>query len=93
MKNQIINKENLDEAMKPFDLEKAKSGAPVVQCCGLPARIVDFTMKNTEYPLAVIYTDDEMVEHVGEFSADGKYYNVRIEDDRDLVMAPVKCAL
>ena len=77
-------------APKPFDLAAAKAGAPVVQRCGLPARIVDFTMMNKDYPLAVIYTDDEMVEHASEFSADGKYYNVRIEDPRDLMMATVK---
>ena len=76
--------------MKPFDLEKAKAGAPVVQRCGRPARIVDFAVKNEVYPLAVIYTDDMGREHLTEFSVEGKYYDNQNDDYRDLMMAPVK---
>lgn len=77
-------------APKPFDLAAAKAGAPVVQRCGRPARIVDFALKNEDYPLAVIYTDDMGIEHVTEFSVEGKYYPHTSEDYRDLMMAPVK---
>lgn len=76
--------------MKPFDLEAAKAGAPVVQRCGHPARIVDCNLKNEEYPLAVIYTDDMGVEHLTEYSVEGKYYKHPSDDCRDLLMAPVK---
>ena len=76
--------------MKPFDLEAAKAGAPVIQRCGRPARIVDFNLKNGEYPLAVVYTDGYNDEHVTEFSTRGEYYRGTTEDERDLMMAPVK---
>ena len=76
--------------MKPFDLEKAKAGAPVVQRCGRPARIIDFALKNEDYPLAVVYTDADGDEHVTEFSVEGNYYDAQSEDHRDLLMAPVK---
>ena len=76
--------------MKPFDLEAAKAGAPVIQRCGSPARIVDFNLKNEDYPLAVVYTDEHNDEHVIEFSVEGKYYDPTREDYRDLMMAPVK---
>ena len=76
--------------MKPFDLEKAKAGAQVVQRCGRRARIVDFALKNEAYPLVVIYTDDMGREHLTEFSVEGKYYGDQSDDYRDLFMAPVK---
>ena len=76
--------------MKPFDLEKAKAGAQVVQRCGRRARIVDFALKNEAYPLVVIYTDDMGREHLTEFSVEGKYYGDQNDDYRDLFMAPVK---
>ena len=76
--------------MKPFDLEAAKAGAPVVQRCGHPARIVDFALKNEAYPLVVIYTDDMGREHLTEFSVEGKYYGDQSDDYRDLMMASVK---
>ena len=76
--------------MKPFDLEKAKAGAPVVQRCGRPARIIDFALKNKDYPLAVVYTDADGDEHVTEFSVEGNYYDAQSEDHRDLLMATVK---
>ena len=76
--------------MNPFDLEAAKAGAPVIQRCGRPARIVDFALQNEGYPLAVIYADEDGVEHVIEFSVQGKYYDHTREDYHDLMMAPVK---
>ena len=76
--------------MNPFDLEAAKAGAPVIQRCGRPARIVDFALQNEGYPLAVIYADEDGVEHVIDFSVQGKYYDYSREDYRDLMMAPVK---
>ena len=79
-----------EKPMKPFDLEKAKAGAPVVQRCGRHARIVDFALKNEAYPLAVIYTDDMGREHLTEFSIEGKYYGDQSDTYRDLMMAPVK---
>ena len=76
--------------MKPFDLERAKTGSPVIQRCGRPARIVDFALQNEDYPLAVIYADEDGDEHVTEFSVEGKYYGDQSDDYRDLMMAPVK---
>lgn len=76
--------------MKPFDLEAAKAWAPVIQRCGRPARILDFALKNEDYPLAVVYTDEHNDEHVTEFSVEGKYYDHTSKDYRDLMMAPVK---
>ena len=76
--------------MKPFDLEKAKAGEPVIQRCGRPARIVDFALKNEDYLLAVVFTDEHNKEQVTEFTVEGKFYVHTNEDYRDLMMAPVK---
>lgn len=35
----------------PFDIEKAKNGAKVVTRYGLPVKIVDYPIKNEEYPI------------------------------------------
>lgn len=73
---------------KPFDLEKAKAGHPVVTREGRKARIVctDFNNSDEFSILSLISRDDGY--EVPNFSyKDGKS---AISDDHDLLMAPVK---
>lgn len=73
---------------KPFDLEAAKNGAPVMTRDGRKARIVCFDRVHERLPLVVL------VEHEGgedprTYTATGHYYDVQHTSDCDLVMAPV----
>ncbi len=42
----------MKQKFKPFDLEAAKAGAPVMTRDGRPARILAFDLKADEYPIA-----------------------------------------
>ena len=50
--------------MKPFDLEKAKAGEPIITRNGLPARIICFDRKASVYPIVALVGGDvnEVVE-------------------------------
>lgn len=74
---------------KPFDLEAAKAGAPVMTRAGRSARILAFDLKAAdECPIVVaIETDDGKSEVVRTYT---KYGYAADEYDDDLIMAPVK---
>lgn len=74
---------------KPFDLEAAKAGAPVMTRAGRPARILAFDLKaDDECPIVVaIETDDGKSEVVRTYT---KYGYAVDEYDDDLMMAYVK---
>ncbi len=77
--------------MKPFDLEKAKAGAPVVTRDGRKARIVCFDIKNEDYPIGVVLEDRKGGEYLGCFTNQGRYNANDLEQNvSDLFMAPVK---
>lgn len=76
--------------MKPFDLEKAKAGAPVCTRNGLKVKILRFDVKNPNYQIAALVTDKNGIEYYESYTKDGRYYGAGYEDDRDLVMAPIK---
>ena len=74
---------------KPFDLEAAKAGAPVMTRAGRPARILAFDLKAAdECPIVVaIETHDGKSEVVRTYT---KYGYAADEYDDDLMMAYVK---
>ena len=78
--------------MKPFDLEKAKTGAPVQTRDGRKARIVCFDRKEVDFPLVALVIDLESeLENLETYRVDGGYLAVAgAVTDSDLVMAPVK---
>lgn len=76
--------------MKPFDLTKAKAGAPVCTRNGLKVEILRFDVKNPDYPIAALITDNDGIEFCQSYAEDGKYNKESDEDFRDLVMAPIK---
>lgn len=76
--------------MKPFDLEKAKAGAKVCTRNGLKVEILRFDVKNPNYQIAALITDENGVEYYQNYTKDGKYYGSKTEDHRDLIMTPSK---
>ena len=73
--------------MKPFDLEAAKRGEAICTRDGRPARIIEFNMKNKNFPIvAIISCKDE--EKVASFTKEGNYYTGMSGDVKDLMMAP-----
>ena len=81
----------MGQKFKPFDLEAAKAGAPVMTRDGRPARILAFDLKADEYPIAAaIESYDGESEGIRTYTEYGKYDNTVDEHDNDLVMALVK---
>ena len=76
--------------MKPFDLEAAKAGAPVVTRNGKKARIICFDLNNGEYVLVVAITPGNGREEIVLMKKDGRYSIIFDESTHDLFMAPVK---
>ena len=72
--------------MKPFDLEAAKNGAPVVTASGLPARIICFDRVLNAYPIIALVmqgdTEVFVTTTLAGISASGSSY--------DLILASVK---
>jgi len=61
-----------EEDLKPFDIEKAKAGHPVVTREGQSVRTICFDMKNTNYPIVALISDGE-TEYPLTFTSDGKF--------------------
>ena len=74
--------------MKPFNLEEAKAGKPVCTRDGRPARIIEFNMKDENFPIIAIVSCD-VVEIVGTFTLQGSYYK-DIKSPKDLMMVANK---
>jgi hypothetical protein len=74
--------------MKPFDLEKAKSGHPLITRDGRKVRFLG-TVNNKIYPLVIAYEDSVGEEHVYPIALNGSF-NGHSRDDRDLFLAPNK---
>lgn len=72
--------------MKPFDLEKAKAGKPVVTRDGRPARIICWDRKKTDYSIVALIGDNE---EISSFTTNGSYSHCG-EDPKDLFMATEK---
>lgn len=81
----------MEQKFKPFDLEAAKAGAPVMTRDGRPARILAFDVENAGYPVVVaIKTSTGKCESVELFTEQGQFDEDAKEDNRDLFMAPTK---
>jgi hypothetical protein len=74
---------------KPFDLEKAMAGAPVVTRDGLPVRITCFDRLHPDYPITALVLEASGVEVQEVYCLDGTY-SMYGASSRDLRMAPVK---
>ena len=83
-------KESMEENklnLKPFDLEKAKSGKPVCTRDGRKARIICFDMKGDICPM-VAAVEENGVEYL--YRYDEKGLNCYKESNEDLMMLPEK---
>lgn len=76
--------------LKPFDLEAAKNGAPVVTVDGREARIVCFDRSHLGgASLVVLVKDSNGQERIYAYYPKGHYYSDE-ETPLDLCMAPIK---
>lgn len=60
------------QKFKPFDLESAKNGAPVITANGDTVRIVCFDVKGGEYPLLAL-VDSHGVERPAFYDINGAF--------------------
>lgn len=75
--------------MKPFDLNRAKAGDPVVDENGAPARIICFDRKGgNECPIVALVQFESKREAVVVFDEDG--LRSGLENNGRLFMAPVR---
>lgn len=72
--------------MKPFDLEKAKAGAPVCTKDGKDARIICFDAKSI-YPIAALILNGD-TEYINSYTNYGRFA-LEGEDDNDLMMKEI----
>lgn len=76
--------------MKPFNLEEAKAGAPLVTRDGQKARLICSNFKNSSgRPILVIF-ESEFTETVHEFYENGRFFCNGEDYYLDLFMAPTK---
>ena len=81
----------MTKKLKPFDLEAAKAGTPVMTRDGCPARILAFDVENAGYPVvAAIKTSTGECERIELFTEQGQFDEDTKEDNRDLFMASIK---
>lgn len=76
--------------MKPFNLERAKAGAPVITRNGCTARIICFDRADADnYPLVALVHFGEGIERVTTHTNQGRCCK-ESWNDYDLFMGPVK---
>ena len=83
---QVINMKK----MKEFDINLAKQGKPICTRDGRKARIICFDAKGKQPIIALLEgekTDEEIIQT---YSMNGRYYEFRKEDHRDLMILPEK---
>lgn len=73
--------------MKPFDLEKAKAGYPVINGQGYPTRIVCFDFKHGPYSILGVTLNPDGYEIPSIYTNKGKFYNHKVDKRKDLFMA------
>lgn len=61
--------------MKPFDLEKAKAGAPLCTREGFRARIICFDANNDRFPIVALLEGDDGKEYPVSFTKKGRFYD------------------
>ena len=78
--------------MKPFDLEKAKAGAPVITRNGCTARIICFDRADADnYPLVALLQLGGGIERVTTHTDQGRYCK-EPGNDYDLFMGHIETA-
>ena len=70
----------------PFDLDKAKPGMKIVTRCGYPVKLIDYPIKNNQYPLLGIISKDEQKEEPASFTNTGNYHFGHEESEYDLFL-------
>lgn len=77
--------------MKPFDLEKAKAGAPVCTREGFKARIICFDASNKRFPLVALIKDfNNSDEYPVLYTKEGNFYDSGTNNPKDLFMEGIK---
>lgn len=77
--------------MKPFDLEKAKAGAPLCTREGFRARIVCFDADNKRFPLVALIKDsDNSDEYPVCYNKEGNFFDGEKDHPKDLFMVEEK---
>lgn len=76
--------------MKPFDLEKAKAGAPLCTREGFRARIVCFDADNDRFPIVALLKSDNGKEYPASFTKEGRFSDREVDSSTDLLMVGEK---
>lgn len=90
MRNWINGSEKDEHILKEFDIEAAKAGKPVCTRDGIKARIICFDAKGKQPIIALLEREKTDEEIIQTYSMNGRYYEFRKEDHRDLMMLPEK---
>lgn len=77
----------LKEMVEPFDYNKAKFGEKVSTRDGRKVRIVCWDVRNDNFPLLALVTENDGREHPYIYTVDGKVVKGKIRLESDLVMA------
>lgn len=76
--------------MKPFDLEKAKAGAPLCTREGFRARILCFDADNDRFPIVALLKSDNGKEYPASFTKEGRFSDWEVDSSNDLLMEGIK---
>lgn len=76
--------------MKPFDLEKAKAGAPLCTREGFRARIICFDADNDRFPIVALLKGDNGKEYPVSFTKEGRFSDGEADSGKDLFMVGEK---
>lgn len=77
--------------MKPFDLEKAKAGAPVCTREGFKARIICFDANNNRFPIVALVKDSNSSnEYPVSLTKEGRFSDGEVDSSNDLLMEGIK---
>lgn len=76
--------------MKPFDLEKAKAGAPLCTREGFRARIVCFDANNDRFPIVALLEGEDGKEYPASFTKKGRFSDGEKDSPADLCMVGEK---
>lgn len=73
--------------MKPFDLEKAKAGAPICTREGFKARIICFDANNDRFPIVALIKDSNSSnEYPVSLTKNGRFSYGGYDSPKDLLM-------
>lgn len=77
--------------MKPFDLEKAKAGAPLCTREGFRARIICFDADNDRFPIVALIKDSNSSnEYPVSLTKKGRFSDGEADSKKDLLMVGEK---